>query len=150
MSTIQLRGVNLRRNIKQKSVPSSWVGTDDFRRKRRASSLGTDDPRRERGAERANSETARSEYLDVRRRCKGRVHPGAGYPAGLPRDNGRGMPWATTVQDEASVRETPTASVLTQSRPAESHRNRRQLCWQCGGICHLRREGLRREQLASY
>jgi hypothetical protein len=54
-----------------------------------------DDPRRERGAERADSETARSEYLDVCRRCKGRVHPGAGYPVGLPRDSGRGMPWAT-------------------------------------------------------
>jgi hypothetical protein len=34
----------------------------------------------------------------------------------------------------------PTASVLTRSRPAESHRNRRQLCWQCGGTCYLRRE----------
>jgi hypothetical protein len=108
-----------------------------------------DDPRRERGAERADSETARSEYLGVRRRCKGRVHPGAGYTKGLPRDSGRRMPWATTGQDEVSVREEPTASVLTRSRPAESHRNRRQLCWKCGGTCHLRREGLRREQLAS-
>jgi hypothetical protein len=52
------------------------------------------------------------------------------------------MPWATTGQDEVSVREAPTASVLTLSRPAESHRNRRQLCWQCGGTCHLRRESL--------
>jgi hypothetical protein len=86
------------------------------------------------------SGTARSEYLGVRRRCKGRVHPGAGYPEGLPRDSGRGMPWATTGQDEVSVREAPTASVFTRSRPAESHRNRRQLCWQCGGTCHLRRE----------
>jgi hypothetical protein len=32
--------------------------------------------------------------------------------------------------------------VLTRSRPAESHRNRRQFCWQCGGTCHLRRESL--------
>jgi hypothetical protein len=97
---------------------------------------------RERGAERADSETARSEYLGVRRRCKGRVHPGAGYPEGLPCDSGRGMPWDTTGQDEVSVREERTASVLTRSRPAESRRNRRQLCWQCGGTCHLRRESL--------
>jgi hypothetical protein len=48
-----------------------------------------------------------------------------------------------------SVREAPTASVLTRSRPAESHKHRRQLFWRCGGTCHLRREGLRREQLAS-
>jgi hypothetical protein len=79
-------------------------GTDDPRRKRRASWFGTVDPRRERGAERADSGTARSEYLDVRRRCKGRVHPGAGYPEGLPRDSGRGMPRATTGQNEVSVR----------------------------------------------
>jgi hypothetical protein len=52
------------------------------------------------------------------------------------------MQWATTSQDKVSVREAPTASVLTRSRPAESHRNRRQLCWQCGGTCHLRRESL--------
>jgi hypothetical protein len=52
------------------------------------------------------------------------------------------MPWSTTCQDEVSVREAPTASVLTRSRPAESHRDRRQLCWQCGGTCHLRRESL--------
>jgi hypothetical protein len=104
--------------------------------------FGTDDPRRERSAERADSGTARSEYLGVRRRCKGRVHPGAGYPAGLPRDSGRGTPWATTGQDEVSVREAPTASVLTRSRPTESHRNRRQRCWQCGGTCHLRRDSL--------
>jgi hypothetical protein len=88
-------------------------------------------------------------YLGVHRRCKGRVHPRAGYPEGLPRDSGRGMPWATTGQDEVSVREAPTASVLTRSRPAESHRNRWQLCWQCGGTCHLRRESLTGEQLAS-
>jgi hypothetical protein len=94
---------------------------------------------RERGAD---SETARSEYLGVRRRCKGRVHPGAGYPAGLPRDSGRGMSWATTGQDVVSVREEPTASVLTRSRPAESHGNRQQLCWQCGGTCHLGRDSL--------
>jgi hypothetical protein len=119
---------------------ASWFGTDDPRRKRRTSWFGTDDTRRERGAERADSETGRSEYLGVLRRCKGRVHPGAGYPSGLPRDSGRGMPWDTTGQDEVSVREAPTASVLTRSRPAESHRNRRQLCWQCGGTCHLRRE----------
>jgi hypothetical protein len=104
---------------------------------------------RERGAEKADTGTARSEYLGVRRRCKRRVHPGAGYPAGLPRDSGRGMLCATTGQDVVSVREVPTASVSTRSRPTESHRNRRQLCWQCGGTCHLRREGLRREQLAS-
>jgi hypothetical protein len=40
------------------------------------------------------------------------------------------------------VREAPTASVLTRSMPTESHRNRRQVCWQCGGTCHLRRESL--------
>jgi hypothetical protein len=40
------------------------------------------------------------------------------------------MPWAMTGQDEVPVREAPTASVLTRSRPTESHRNRRQLCWQ--------------------
>jgi hypothetical protein len=106
-----------------------WFGTDDPRRKTRASWFGTDDSRRERGAESADSETARSEYLGVRRGCKGRVHPGPGYPAGLPRDSGRGMPWATTGQDVMPVREEPTASVSTRSRPAESHRNRRQLCW---------------------
>jgi hypothetical protein len=108
---------------------ASWFGTDDPRRKRRASWFGTYDPRRERGAERADSGTARSEYLGVRRRCKGRVHPGAGYPAGLPRDSGHGMPWATTGQDVVSVTEEPIASVSMRSRPAESHRNRRQLCW---------------------
>jgi hypothetical protein len=37
------------------------------------------------------------------------------------------------------VRETPTASVLTRSRPTESHRNRQLLCWQCGGAGHPRR-----------
>jgi hypothetical protein len=40
------------------------------------------------------------------------------------------------------VREAPTASVLTRSRPTESHSNRQQVCWQCGGTCHLRRESL--------
>jgi hypothetical protein len=40
------------------------------------------------------------------------------------------------------VREAPTASVLTRSRPTESHRNRRQVCWQCGGTGPLRRESL--------
>jgi hypothetical protein len=53
---------------------ASWFGTDDPRCKRCAGGFGTDDPRRER----AGSETARSEYLGVRRRCKRRVHPGAG------------------------------------------------------------------------
>jgi hypothetical protein len=49
------------------------------------------------------------------------------------------------------VTEAPTASVLTRSRPTESHRNRRQLCWQCGGTCHLRRERLGgRNQGAEY
>jgi hypothetical protein len=94
------------------------------------------------GAERADSETALSEYLGVRRRCKGRVYPGAGYTAGLPRDSGRGMPWVTTGQDEVPVREAPTASVLTRSIPTESHRNRRQLCWQCSGTGQLGRERL--------
>jgi hypothetical protein len=101
-----------------------------------------DDTRRERSAEGADSGAARSEYLGVRRRCKGRVRPGAGYPAGLPRDSGRGMPWATTGQDEVSMRESPTASVLTRSRPTKSHRNTQQVCWQCGGTGHLRRESL--------
>jgi hypothetical protein len=119
---------------------ASWFGTYDPRRKRRSSWFGTDDPLRERGAERADSVTARSEYLGFRRRCKRRVHPGAGYPAGLTRDSGRWMPWATTGQDVVSVREEPTASVLTRSSPTESHRNRRQLCWQCGGTCRLRIE----------
>jgi hypothetical protein len=40
------------------------------------------------------------------------------------------------------VREAPTASVLTRSRPTESHWNRRQLCWQCSVIGQLRRESL--------
>jgi hypothetical protein len=38
------------------------------------------------------------------------------------------------------VREAPTASVLTRSRSTESHRNRRPVCWQCGGTSHLRKE----------
>jgi hypothetical protein len=97
---------------------------------------------RERGAVRADSGTAHSEYLGVRWRCKGRVHPGAGYPAGLPRNSGRGIPWATTGQDVVSVTEEPTVLVLTRPRPAESHGNRRQLCWQCSGTGQLRRESL--------
>jgi hypothetical protein len=100
---------------------------------RLASWFGTDDPRRERGAERTDSGTARSEYLGI---------SGAGNPAGLPRDSGCGMQWTTTGQDEVPVREARTASVLTRSRPTESHRNRRQLCWQCSGTGHLRRESL--------
>jgi hypothetical protein len=59
---------------------------------------------------RADSGAACSEYLGVRRQCKGRVHPGAGYPTGLPRDSGRGTPWVTTGQVEVPVREVPTAS----------------------------------------
>jgi hypothetical protein len=97
-------------------------------------------PRRERGAERADSEAARSEYLGVRRRYNGRPHPGAGYPAALPRDSGRGTPCATTGQDEVPVREAPTASALTQSRPAESYRKRRPVYWQCSGTGNLMRE----------
>jgi hypothetical protein len=42
------------------------------------------------------------------------------------------------------VREAPTTSVLTRSRPIESHRNKRPMCWQCGGTGHLRRESLGR------
>jgi hypothetical protein len=57
---------------------ASGLGKDDPSRKRGASGFGTDDPRRERGAERADSEAERSEYLGVRRRYNGRVHPGAG------------------------------------------------------------------------
>jgi hypothetical protein len=131
-----------RSDIVVDSASCKLVGTDDPRRRRRASWFVTDDPRRERGAERADSGTACSEYLGVRRRCKRKFNPGAGYPAGLPRDSGRGTPWATTGQDEVSVREAPTASVLTRSKPAESHRNRRQLCWQCGGTGQLGRESL--------
>jgi hypothetical protein len=41
-------------------------------------------------------------------------------------------------QEEVPVRETPTASILTRSRPTESHRNRRPVCWQCGGTGQLR------------
>jgi hypothetical protein len=41
---------------------------------------------------------------------------------------------------EVPAREAPTASVLTQLRPTESHRNRRPVCWQCGGTSHLRKE----------
>jgi hypothetical protein len=43
-------------------------------------------------------------------------------------------------QEEVPVREAPAASVLTWSRPTESHRNWRPVCWQCGGIDHLRKE----------
>jgi hypothetical protein len=128
---------------------ASWFGTDDPVVKDAQVGSGRTIPVVREALRGLTLETARSEYLGVRRRCKGRVHPGAGYPAGLPRDSGRGMPWATIGQDVVSVTEEPTASVSTWSSPTESHRNRRQLCWQCGGICHLRREGLRREQLAS-
>jgi hypothetical protein len=38
------------------------------------------------------------EGLGVRRRYNGRVHPGARYPAGAPRDSGRGTPCATTAR----------------------------------------------------
>jgi hypothetical protein len=63
---------------------------------RPASWFGSDDPHRERGAGRADSGAAGPEDLGVRRRYNGRVHPGAGYPAGVPRDSGRGTPGATT------------------------------------------------------
>jgi hypothetical protein len=43
------------------------------------------------------------------------------------------------VQEEVPVREAHTASVLTRSKPTESHRNRRPVCCQCGGTGHLRR-----------
>jgi hypothetical protein len=33
-------------------------------------------------------------------------------------------------------------SVLTRSRPTDSHRNRRPVCWQCGGTGHLKTESL--------
>jgi hypothetical protein len=45
-------------------------------------------------------------------------------------------------QEEVPVREAPTASALTRSRPNESRRNRRPVRWQCGGTGHLRRESL--------
>jgi hypothetical protein len=47
-------------------------------------------------------------------------------------------------QEEMPVREPPTTSVLTRSRPTESHRNRRPVCWQCGGTSLLRKECSRR------
>jgi hypothetical protein len=47
-------------------------------------------------------------------------------------------------QDELPVREAPTASVLTRSRPTDNHRNRRPVCWQCGGTGHLTRQSSRR------
>jgi hypothetical protein len=47
-------------------------------------------------------------------------------------------------QNEVPVTETPTASVLTRSRLTESHRNRRPVCWLCGGTGHLRRQCSRR------
>jgi hypothetical protein len=126
--------------------PASLFGTDDPRRKRRASWFGTDDPHRERGTERADSETVRSEYLGVCRRCKGRVHPGAGYATGWVRHGLTTRQWTWDAmgydQPGCGVREEPTASVSTRSRPTKSHRNRRQLCWQCSGTCHLRRESL--------
>jgi hypothetical protein len=40
------------------------------------------------------------------------------------------------------VREAPTASVLTRSRPTSSHRNRRPVCWKCGGTGHIRRDSI--------
>jgi hypothetical protein len=40
----------------------------------------------------------------------------------------------------ASERSAPTASVLTRSRPTESHRNRRPACWQCDDTGHLTKE----------
>jgi hypothetical protein len=46
--------------------------------------------------------------------------------------------------EEGPVREAPTALVLTLSRPTESHRNRRLVCWQCGDAGHLRKECPRR------
>jgi hypothetical protein len=39
--------------------------------------------------------------------------------------------------EELPAREAPTASVLTRSRPTESHRNRRPACWQCDDTGHL-------------
>jgi hypothetical protein len=103
--------------------PASWVGTDD--------------PRRERGAGRANCGAAGPKDLGVRRLDKGRVRPGAGYPADL-----RHVP--RLGPEEVPVREAPTASVLTLSRPTESHMNRRLVCWQCGDAGHLRKECPRR------
>jgi hypothetical protein len=43
-------------------------------------------------------------------------------------------------QEEAPVR----ALVLTRSRPTDSHRNWRPVCWQCGSTGHLGRECSRR------
>jgi hypothetical protein len=43
-------------------------------------------------------------------------------------------------QEEVPVTEVPAASVLTWSKPTEIHRNRRPLCWLCGGTGHLKRE----------
>jgi hypothetical protein len=42
------------------------------------------------------------------------------------------------------VREASTASVLKRSRPTESRRNSRPVCWQCGGTGYLRRDCPRR------
>jgi hypothetical protein len=42
-------------------------------------------------------------------------------------------------QEEVPVRETHTTPVLALSRPTESYRNRRPVCWQCGDSGHLRR-----------
>jgi hypothetical protein len=47
-------------------------------------------------------------------------------------------------QEKVPVREAPTASVLSRSRPTESHSNRRPVCWKCGGIGHPRKECPRR------
>jgi hypothetical protein len=61
---------------------------------RPANGFGTEDHRRERGANRVGSRVAGPEDLGARRRYNGRVHPGAGHPAGVPRDSGRGTPCA--------------------------------------------------------
>jgi hypothetical protein len=45
---------------------------------------------------------------------------------------------------EVPVREAPIASVLTRSRPTESYRKRRPVCWQCDGNGHLTKECPRR------
>jgi hypothetical protein len=47
-------------------------------------------------------------------------------------------------QEDMTVTEAPTASVLRGSRPTKSHRNRRPVCWQCGGTGHLRKQCPRR------
>jgi hypothetical protein len=47
-------------------------------------------------------------------------------------------------QEEVPVREAPTASLLTRSRPTEGHRNRRPVCWQCSGAGYFRKRCSRR------